>query len=186
MNRILSSGSLLPCGPVSSVGCGGLGAPAARPHLSTWPWWSRRSSMALTAATSARSLPQPQSVYDTIAAYRNAFTHDPVLGRAVDQGRELLPPQHWLPKTESSALERRRSHPDADMIDGLKLEEELWHSLRNSSSTMAVDDGRISCGAKAREVYRGPRPQRLLPIRLLPPTISRRTIRRIRNNRCPQ
>jgi len=28
------------------------------PHLSTCPWCSRRSSMALTAATSARSLPQ--------------------------------------------------------------------------------------------------------------------------------
>ena len=28
------------------------------PHLSTWPWCSRRSSMALTAATSASSLPQ--------------------------------------------------------------------------------------------------------------------------------
>ena len=29
-------------------------------HLSTWPWWSRRSSMALTAATSRRvSIPGP-------------------------------------------------------------------------------------------------------------------------------
>ena len=28
------------------------------PHLSTWPWCSRRSSMELTAATSASSLPQ--------------------------------------------------------------------------------------------------------------------------------
>jgi len=28
------------------------------PHLSTWPWCSRRSSMALTAATSASSFPQ--------------------------------------------------------------------------------------------------------------------------------
>src|SRR5262249_60317452 len=28
------------------------------PHLSTCPWWSRRSSMALTAATSPSSLPQ--------------------------------------------------------------------------------------------------------------------------------
>jgi site-specific DNA recombinase len=44
-----------------------LGAPAARAalehvavaaHLRTWPWCSRRSSMALTAATSASSLPQ--------------------------------------------------------------------------------------------------------------------------------
>ena len=28
------------------------------PHLSTWPWCSRRSSMELTAATSPSSLPQ--------------------------------------------------------------------------------------------------------------------------------
>ena len=28
------------------------------PHLSTWPWCSKRSSMALTAAASPNSLPQ--------------------------------------------------------------------------------------------------------------------------------
>ena len=28
------------------------------PHLSTWPWCSKRSSMALTAAASPSSLPQ--------------------------------------------------------------------------------------------------------------------------------
>ena len=28
------------------------------PHVRTWAWWSRRSSIAVTAAVSPRSLPQ--------------------------------------------------------------------------------------------------------------------------------
>jgi hypothetical protein len=40
----------------------------------------------------------PQDSYETIGAYRNAFAHDSVLGRAVCQGRDLLPQQHRLPK----------------------------------------------------------------------------------------
>jgi hypothetical protein len=39
----------------------------------------------------------PESTYQTIGVYRNAFAHDPVLGRAIDQGRELLPRQDRLP-----------------------------------------------------------------------------------------
>jgi hypothetical protein len=73
---------------------------------------------------------QPQALYETIGAYRNAFAHDPVLGRAVDQGRELLPPRHRLPQDRSPMLWRDAAAiPTSEMIDGLKLEEELWQQL---------------------------------------------------------
>ena len=72
----------------------------------------------------------PQDLYETIGAYRNAFAHDPVLGRAVDQGRELLPPLHRLPKDGSPMLWRDAAAiPTSEMIDGLKLEEDLWQQL---------------------------------------------------------
>jgi hypothetical protein len=72
----------------------------------------------------------PEKLYGTIGAYRNAFAHDPVLGRAADQGRDLLPPQHRLPKVGSPMLWRDAATiPAAEMIDGLTLEEDLWQRL---------------------------------------------------------
>ncbi len=72
----------------------------------------------------------PQDLYETIGAYRNAFAHNPVLGRAVDQGRELLPPQHRLPKDGSPMLWRDAAGiATAEMTDGLKLAEDLWQRL---------------------------------------------------------
>ena len=72
----------------------------------------------------------PQDLYGTIGAYRNAFAHDPVLGRGVYQGRDLLPPQHRLPKDGSPMLWRDAATiPAAEMIDGLKMEEDLWQRL---------------------------------------------------------
>src|SRR5207247_10913147 len=41
--------------------------------------------------------PEPPGPNKTIRTYRNAFTHNPVLGRAVSHGRELLPPEAKLP-----------------------------------------------------------------------------------------
>ena len=38
----------------------------------------------------------PEHVYDRARLYRDAFTHDPLLGRAVAHRRELLPPTNWL------------------------------------------------------------------------------------------
>jgi hypothetical protein len=74
----------------------------------------------------------PQDLYETIGAYRNAFAHDPVLGRAVDQGRELLPPQHRLPKDKNPLLwSDAAAIPTAEMVDGLKLEEDLYQQLSN-------------------------------------------------------
>jgi hypothetical protein len=72
----------------------------------------------------------PEKLYGTIGAYRNAFAHDPVLGRAADQGRDLLPPQHRLPKVGSPMLWRDAATiPAAEMIDCLTLEEDLWRHL---------------------------------------------------------
>lgn len=60
---------------------------------------------------------QPESVYQTVAAYRNAFAHDPVLGRAIDQGRELLPPEHLLPEKGKPLLWRTTSKiPSSQMV----------------------------------------------------------------------
>jgi hypothetical protein len=74
----------------------------------------------------------PQHLYETIGAYRNAFAHDPVLGRAVDQGRELLPPRERLPKKNDKKQFLWRhagAIPSSEMIDGLTLENDLWMEL---------------------------------------------------------
>lgn len=72
----------------------------------------------------------PQDLYGTIGAYRNAFAHNPVLGRGVHQGRDLLPPLRLLPKKGSPMLWRDAATiPAAEMIDGITLEEELWQRL---------------------------------------------------------
>src|ERR1700677_2175851 len=45
----------------SDASCGGKSVFVRQlrgPHLSTWPWWRRRSSIAVTAALSPSSLPQ--------------------------------------------------------------------------------------------------------------------------------
>lgn len=74
----------------------------------------------------------PQSMVEKIRAYRNAFAHDPVLGRALDQGRELLPPADRLPKrrNDSPLLWRDAAAiPASEMIDGLELANDLWRQL---------------------------------------------------------
>jgi hypothetical protein len=72
----------------------------------------------------------PQDLYETVGTYRNAFAHDPVLGRAVDHGRELLPPKDRLPKNGSPLLWRDAAAiPTAEMIDSLSFESDLWRQL---------------------------------------------------------
>jgi hypothetical protein len=72
----------------------------------------------------------PQDLYETIGAYRNAFAHDPVMGRAVNQSRELLPPKDRLPKHGRLLLWRDAAViPAAEMIDGLTLADDLWGEL---------------------------------------------------------
>ncbi len=72
----------------------------------------------------------PEGLYGTVGAYRNAFAHNPVLGRSAHQGRDLLPPKHRLPKGGSPMLWRDAATiPATEMIDGLKLEEDLWQRL---------------------------------------------------------
>jgi hypothetical protein len=75
--------------------------------------------------------PGPGPIYDTIRKYRDAFTHDPVLGRAIDQGRELLPPENRLPKEHKKYPLWRdiATIPASEMVDGLGLEEQLWQRL---------------------------------------------------------
>ena len=60
------------------------------PHLSTWPWCSKRSSMALTAAASPSSLPQSS----TGRTHRNPRRFQVGAGSfATDSGRSLNAPQ---------------------------------------------------------------------------------------------
>jgi hypothetical protein len=70
----------------------------------------------------------PEPLYETIRLYRHAFTHDPVLGRAIEHGRELLPPQARLRKEKDKKPLLWRdiaAIPTSDMINGLKLEDQL-------------------------------------------------------------
>jgi hypothetical protein len=78
-----------------------------------------------------RVKPGPGPIYPTICKYRNAFTHDPVLGRAIDQGRELLPPENRLPEGRKNYLLWRdiANIPANEMVDGLCLQEQLWQHL---------------------------------------------------------
>jgi hypothetical protein len=75
----------------------------------------------------------PNTYYQTVGAYRNAFAHDPILGRAAAHGRELLPPYSALPKTRKKDDFQRWSDteriPTDQMIDGLKLQESIWTEL---------------------------------------------------------
>jgi hypothetical protein len=54
-----------------------------------------------------------------------------MLGRAIDQGRELLPPEILLPKDRKKYLLWRDTAriPRSDMIDGLDLEDRVWQEL---------------------------------------------------------
>jgi hypothetical protein len=74
----------------------------------------------------------PDALYYTIKLYRNAFTHDPVLGRGLRNGQEFLPPAVRLPQSEKEpCLSWRQiaSIPLSDMVNGLELQEKLWHKL---------------------------------------------------------
>lgn len=71
----------------------------------------------------------PQSLYGTIGAYRNAFAHDPLLGRAVDHSRELLPPKNRLPKKDFLLWRDTAVIPTSEMVDCLELENRLWLEL---------------------------------------------------------
>ena len=55
---LLFPSSAVPMRPPHSAAAAVLVRPLRGPHLSRWPWWSRRSSMAPTAAASPSSLPQ--------------------------------------------------------------------------------------------------------------------------------
>jgi hypothetical protein len=74
---------------------------------------------------------QPEDLYQTIGLYRNALTHDPLLGRAIDQGREWLPRKRWLPKMGEEFLLWRDTAPIPmdEMIDLLDLEEQHWTEI---------------------------------------------------------
>lgn len=76
---------------------------------------------------------QPQNCFQTIGAYRNAFSHDPVLGRAATHRRELIPPAHMLPKTrkkdEFLLWSDTDKIPEKEMADCLKCQEQLWNQL---------------------------------------------------------
>ena len=75
----------------------------------------------------------PDACYQMVGAYRNAFTHDPVLGRAVTHGRELVPPPDMLPRTRRKDDFLRWSDteriPTDQMVDCSKCQEELWEKL---------------------------------------------------------
>jgi hypothetical protein len=75
--------------------------------------------------------PKPRPLrYETIRKYRDAFTHDPVLGRRISDNAELLPPEAMLPKKGKFLLWRDIACiPTSDMVDELKLEDQLWQRL---------------------------------------------------------
>lgn len=79
----------------------------------------------------APELPRhPGHLYKEIGAYRNAFTHDPVLGRAVDHGRELLPSPELLPRRGRPLLWRDvAAIPSGHMIDCIECEDRCWQGL---------------------------------------------------------
>jgi hypothetical protein len=112
----------------------------------------------------------PQELYEAVGTYRNAFAHDPVLGRAVDQGRELLPPKDRLPKDGSPLLWRDSAAiPTAEMIDGLSLEDDLWRQFAQFLQTQwkALDEAFV--GARKHDTFvRDLGLQGLLPIRREP------------------
>lgn len=73
-------------------------------------------------------------VYEVIRLYRDAFTHDPMLGRAaVGHGRELLPPPTRLREARKNGkplLWRDTAViPAAEMVDGVMLADRLWSAL---------------------------------------------------------
>jgi hypothetical protein len=75
----------------------------------------------------------PEKVYRVIGAYRNAFTHDPVMGRATTHGREMIPPVEMLPRTGANRQFLRWSQteaiPSERMVDGLEYLEGIWNQL---------------------------------------------------------
>ena len=77
---------------------------------------------------------QPQKdCYETVGRYRNAFAHDPVLGRAIAHSRELVPPPHRLPSGKNSNAFLRWSEveqiPVSEMIDCIDCYQQLWSRL---------------------------------------------------------
>jgi hypothetical protein len=75
----------------------------------------------------------PEKVYRVIGAYRNAFTHDPVMGRATTHGREMIPPVEMLPRRGANRQFLRWSQteaiPSEQMVDGLLCLEGIWNQL---------------------------------------------------------
>jgi len=71
----------------------------------------------------------PEDLYETIRIYRNALTHDPVLGRSIASGRELLPPQARLKRKQLLLWRETENIPDGEMIDLLTLEEQVWQKF---------------------------------------------------------
>jgi hypothetical protein len=75
----------------------------------------------------------PEKVYRVIGAYRNAFTHDPVIGRATTHGRETIPPIEVLPRAGANRQFLRWSQTEAipsdRMVDGLECLEGIWNQL---------------------------------------------------------
>ena len=87
----------------------------------------------LCALAIRHKLPRhPKSLYEAIGAYRNAFAHDPILGRAIAHGREMLPPRERLPKKGRPLLWRVTADMPANcMVDGIAHQEQLWQELAN-------------------------------------------------------
>jgi hypothetical protein len=75
----------------------------------------------------------PEACYQTIGAYRNAFSHDPVLGRAATHGRELIPPEGILPNRSNKNNFLRWSDTDKisirELVDCLECQRQLWNQL---------------------------------------------------------
>ena len=90
----------------------------------------RAEAVRILGAIKIGLAPEPPGPNKTIRTYRNALTHNPVLGRAVSHGRELLPPEAKLPTRTRPLLWRDiEKIPASQMNDCLDLETRVWHDL---------------------------------------------------------
>lgn len=75
----------------------------------------------------------PEDWYRIVGIYRNAFLHDPILGRAVSHGRECVPPPEKLPrgrkKTDFIRWSEIEHIPTAEMVDCLELLDKIWDGV---------------------------------------------------------
>jgi len=118
------------------------------------------------------SLPEhPQTAYMEIGAYRNAFAHNPVLGRAVGVRRGLLPPVSALPRR--GVIKRwsdLKKIPPSQMVDSTNLQERLWGELEKFMQDLWTALARHFVEARASTQFAGHLGiSSLLPIRMTLP-----------------